>query len=55
MEAGGCEEIPLRDAVRLSKKQQSMLDGECGEAVQQAMEILVALGKIYGAQGMVSV
>ena len=32
-----------------------MLDGEQGEAVRQSMEILVALGKIYGAKNMVPV
>ncbi len=32
-----------------------MFDGEKGEAVAQSMEILVALGKIYGAKGMVPV
>ncbi len=32
-----------------------MLDGELGEAAQQSMEILVALGKIYKAEGMIPV
>jgi len=32
-----------------------MLGGECGEASQQSMEILVALGKIYGATRMIPV
>ena len=32
-----------------------MLDGERGEAARQSMEILSALGKIYGAQGMIPV
>ena len=39
--------------MKLSKIQQAMLVGEQGEAVQQSMEILTALGKIYGANGMV--
>ena len=41
--------------MELTPLQQSMLNGESGEAVQQSMEILVALGKIYGADGMVPV
>ncbi|VVB56503.1 Uncharacterised protein [uncultured archaeon] len=41
--------------MKLTGEQQKMLDGERGEAVQQSMEILVALGKIYGAAGMVPV
>lgn len=32
-----------------------MLDGELGEACRQSMEILVALGKIYGAECMIPV
>ena len=32
-----------------------MLDGERGEAARQSMEILSALGKIYGAQNMIPV
>lgn len=32
-----------------------MLNGEQGEAARQSMEILAALGKIYGARGMVPV
>lgn len=39
----------------LKKKERRMLDGECGEGKQQAMEILFALAKIYGAKGMVPV
>ncbi len=41
--------------MELTSIQQKMLDGESGEAVQQSMEILTALGKIYGAKGMVPV
>ncbi|MFH1095599.1 MAG: aconitase X catalytic domain-containing protein [Candidatus Micrarchaeota archaeon] len=41
--------------MNLTSLQQSMLDGKSGEAVQQSMEILVALGKIYSANGMVPV
>ncbi len=35
--------------MELTKEEQSMLDGGQGEGVQKAMEILLALGKIYGA------
>jgi len=35
--------------MELTKEEQSMLDGEQGEGVQKAVEILLALGKIYGA------
>jgi len=35
--------------MELTKEEQSMLDGEEGEGVQKAMEILLALGKIYDA------
>ena len=41
--------------MELTGREQQMLDGEEGEAVHQSMEILVALGKIYGAQGMIPV
>jgi predicted aconitase len=41
--------------MELSLKQQKMFDGEAGEAPRQSMEILVALGKIYGAKRMISV
>ncbi|MEM0271904.1 MAG: aconitase X catalytic domain-containing protein [Thermoprotei archaeon] len=37
----------------LSKTQERMLAGEFGEAAAKAMEILVALGKIYGASRLV--
>ncbi len=39
----------------LTKKERCMLEGECGEGKQQAMEILLALAKIYGARNMVPV
>ncbi|MFH2106925.1 MAG: aconitase X catalytic domain-containing protein [Candidatus Micrarchaeota archaeon] len=39
----------------LTKQEQKMLEGEHGEAVQQSMEILVALGKIYDAEKMIQV
>ncbi|MBU0532088.1 aconitase X catalytic domain-containing protein [Candidatus Micrarchaeota archaeon] len=39
----------------LTKEQQKMYDGELGEAVQQSMEILVAMGKIYNADKMIPI
>ncbi|MDL2295498.1 aconitase X catalytic domain-containing protein [Lachnospiraceae bacterium OttesenSCG-928-E19] len=36
--------------MRLSKEEQSMLDGSRGKGVQQAMEILVKMGELYGAE-----
>ncbi|MFH0885168.1 MAG: aconitase X catalytic domain-containing protein [Candidatus Micrarchaeota archaeon] len=41
--------------VSLSKQEQKMFNGELGEAVRESMEILVALGRIYGAKRMVPV
>jgi predicted aconitase len=41
--------------MQLTKEQQRMYDGEQGEAVRQSMEILMALGKIYGAEDMIPV
>jgi predicted aconitase len=41
--------------MRLSTEEQAMLAGEQGKATQKAMEILVALGTIYGAERMVPV
>jgi len=45
----------VRDVFRLylTKTQERMLAGEFGEASSKAMEILVALGKIYGAPRLV--
>lgn len=39
----------------LSIEEQEMLDGKQGKAAQKAMEILAALGRIYGAQLMIPV
>ena len=39
----------------LTKQEQLMLDGEEGEGVEKAMEILAALGEIYGAGGMIKI
>ncbi|MFA5930055.1 MAG: aconitase X catalytic domain-containing protein [Candidatus Micrarchaeia archaeon] len=41
--------------MQLTSEQQSMLNGEQGEACRQSMEILAALGKIYGARDMVPI
>jgi hypothetical protein len=41
--------------MKLTSEEQHMLDGEHGRATQKAMEILVALGTIYGAERMVPV
>ncbi|HDD39893.1 MAG TPA: DUF521 domain-containing protein, partial [Nitrososphaeria archaeon] len=34
----------------LTREEEAMLAGEYGYAAQKSMEILVALGKIYGAE-----
>ncbi|MCK4731600.1 MAG: aconitase X catalytic domain-containing protein [Methanophagales archaeon] len=39
----------------LTKQEQLMLDGEEGGGVEKAMEILVALGEIYDAGGMIEI
>ncbi|MFH1234493.1 MAG: aconitase X catalytic domain-containing protein [Candidatus Diapherotrites archaeon] len=39
--------------MNLSKEEQEMLSGKQGKAVKKSMEILVALGEIYGAKRMV--
>jgi len=41
--------------MELVLREQKMLDGEDGEAARQSMEILMALGKIYGADKMIPV
>ncbi len=41
--------------MQLTAHEQSMLDGEMGAAAQKSMEILLALGKIYGAEGMIPI
>jgi hypothetical protein len=41
--------------MKLTIEEQQMLDGAQGRATQKAMEILVALGTIYGAERMVPV
>jgi len=41
--------------MRLTPEEQAMLGGDQGSAVQKAIEIVVALGKIYGAEELVPV
>ena len=41
--------------MQLTKQEQKMLDGIEGYAVQKSMEILVALGGIYGAKSLIKV
>jgi predicted aconitase len=41
--------------VKLTAEEQAMLDGDYGRATHKAMEILVTLGTIYGAERMVPV
>lgn len=41
--------------MELTNEQQKMFDGEYGEGTQIAMEILVALGKIYDAKNMIPI
>ena len=39
----------------LTKKEQEMCDGEYGESIRKSMDILVALGDIYGAPELVDI
>jgi len=41
--------------MELTRQEQAMLDGEEGHAVRKSMEILVALGDIYGAGSLIKV
>jgi predicted aconitase len=41
--------------MELTKQEQKMFEGEEGEAARQSMEILVALGNIYGAKNMIPI
>ncbi len=41
--------------IRLTDEEQAMLSGEMGEGVRRAMEIVVTLGRIYGAPDLVPV
>jgi predicted aconitase len=44
-----------RTGLRLTEEERGMLHGEQGPAVQRAIEIVVALGRIYGASHLVPV
>lgn len=39
----------------LTKEEEQILNGEAGETLRQAIEILVALGDIYGADGLIPI
>lgn len=39
----------------LSREEQAILDGEMGGGAQKAMELVTALGKVYGADGLVDI
>jgi predicted aconitase len=39
----------------LTPEEQAMYDGKEGQALEKSMEILVALGDIYGAEEMVNI
>ncbi len=41
--------------MQLTDSEQAILDGESGEGAQKAMELVVALGKIYKADGLVDI
>ena len=41
--------------MNLTKQEQRMLNGEEGYAVRKSMEILIALGDIYGAESLIKV
>ena len=41
--------------MNLTHEEQSLLDGHAGRSTRKAMEILVALGRIYGAERMIPV
>jgi predicted aconitase len=39
----------------LTREEEAILDGECGEGAQKAMELVTALGKVYGAEDLVDI
>jgi predicted aconitase len=51
----GEEEMSNYTGLKLSTEEQAMLSGDQGTAVRRAMEIVVALAKIYGAGELVQV
>jgi hypothetical protein len=52
---GWHERAAAADRLRLTADERAMLHGEAGPGVQKAMEIVVALGRIYGAADLVPV
>ena len=45
----------MEDKVKLTKVEEEMLSGKCGNVIQKAMELLIAVGECYGAERMVPV
>ena len=41
--------------MKLTDEEKRMLDGQCGQPVKLAMEILVAIGEIYGAEKLIPI
>ncbi|MDR3282473.1 MAG: aconitase X catalytic domain-containing protein [Candidatus Methanoplasma sp.] len=41
--------------MHLTREEEATLDGESGEGARKAMELVVALGKVYGAEGLVKI
>ena len=41
--------------MHLTKEEEQILNGEAGETLRQAIEILVALGDIYGADRLIPI
>ena len=39
----------------LTKEEEQILNGEAGETLRQAIQILVALGEIYGADRLIPI
>ncbi|MCD6291071.1 MAG: DUF521 domain-containing protein, partial [Anaerolineae bacterium] len=47
--------VQLADDLRLTQDERAMLRGAYGPGVRRAMEIVVALGRIYGARDLVPI
>ena len=45
----------MRKPMHLTREEERVLDGEEGEARRKAMEIVVALGEIYGAKRLIPI
>lgn len=41
--------------MHLTKEEEHLLEGECGDTLRRAMEMLVALGDIYGAERLIGI